>query len=288
MKCLGGRGLRSFWVVILVPLVGCASSERNRHVSLEVMSEQYDMWSALALCTFDSARFYKPDTESTHVSALALQFPPLIVQESGRMLPANDAAGDNASPVMYVDTKRLRVAGSFYDQVTYQWLASRDTEMSVDSAGDDLSIGDSEKVRGIRITVGQDGFAAVCEVLQPGSPFRRFFVSKSMEEAARKAYGEPLEGRRFAVESAIDAAPDVLVVGVFNDGPVTMGPYVYLDASLAVTTIRCRCSSSLVDAFSEEAVYQWLPIEAFPQQKNRTREREDLSILSVLRWPKGF
>ncbi len=265
-------------IVIAAELVGCHRGERDTRIQLKRLDEQYDTWSAAALVTFDSARYYKPNSETTSIDALTMQFSPLVVQASGRMLPAIEAAEEKPAPAMFVSTLRLRIGDASYDVITYQWLASRDARFH----------GNAKEVRGLRVTVGQDGFAAVCEVLQPGSPFRRMFVSKSIEEAARMAHGEPLMGRRFAIESAIDTSPDVLVVGVFDDGPIPMGPYVYLDAALDVTAIRCRCSDSLVDTFTDEAVYEFLSIEDLPRRDGVAHSQDEISPIQSLRWPNGF
>ena len=57
--------------------------------------------------------------------------------------------------------------------------------------------------------------------------------------------------------------PDVVVARIIDDGPVPMGPYVYLNAlpSRAVTTALCRCSPSQVEAFIETRYYDLRPLE---------------------------
>ncbi len=269
MKGLG----YAHWLILVVFVAqsaGCVHSERNLHLEhMKTLAAQYETWSAASKQTYDSARYFKPNTESASVSALALEFAPLVVQEAGGMSSYGDAGEENSSPAMIVDIKRVGMGDSDYDQITYQWLVSK-------------------KVRGLRITVGQDGFAAAIEVIQPGASHRRVFVSKSMEAAARAAYGEPLAGRRYAVEPTIESAPHVLVVGTFGDGPIPMGPFVYVNAAIDVAAIRCRCSDSLVDAFSQESVYELLPIDAMPRHDGGTKYQAATSIVQKLRWPSGF
>ncbi len=278
--------LRSVLILFMATLVGCVSNTGESRTRSVCSAACYDTWTARASRTFASARYFKPDTKSTKMSVLVHQFSPLVVQESGWMLP--DALAAGGPPIVYVEESRLIIRELVYDQITYRWLVLRDQERNPLQEGRHVGHEKSHEIRGLRITVGQDGFAAVCEVIQPGSLYRRVFVSKSMEEAARKAFSEPLEGRRYAVELSVDLAPHVIVVGVFDDGPIPMGPFVYLDAALNVTAIRCRCSASLVDAFSDESVYEFLPFESMQTIDRNVRESCDKTIVQSLRWPGGF
>jgi hypothetical protein len=155
--------------------------------------------------------------------------------------------------------------------------------------------------RGVRITLGQDGLPLVWEALSTDTRTRVLFIAESLEQAARREFGEPLPGRRFSIERAADEAPDVVVARIIDDGPVPMGPYVYLNAppSRAVTTVLCRCSPSQVEAFIETRYYDLLPLETIdPTSRGLMRWVGTLvydesrraapgkSLDRILRWPR--
>ena len=115
------------------------------------------------------------------------------------------------------------------------------------------------------------------------------------------AFGDPLPGRRFSIERAADEAPDVVVARIIDDGPVPMGPYVYLNAppSRAVTTVLCRCSPSQVEAFIETRHYDLLPLETIDSSDGERgwwagtlvydesrRAAPGKPLDRILRWPK--
>ena len=97
-------------------------------------------------------------------------------------------------------------------------------------------------MQGIRITLNSAGQPVIWEVLADSSGAELFFVSQNLEAAAMAEFGKPLPGRRYAIERSVEAAPDVVVARVIDDGPVAMGPIVYLSAGTrAVSTLICRC-----------------------------------------------
>ena len=96
--------------------------------------------------------------------------------------------------------------------------------------------------QGIRITLDARSQPAAWEVLTDTSGLRLIFVSQSLEAAAAAEFGKPLQGRRYAIERDLGQAPGVVVPRVVDDGPVAMGPIVYLcEGTRNVSTVICRC-----------------------------------------------
>ena len=126
------------------------------------------------------------------------------------------------------------------------------------------------------------------------------FVSRSLESAARSTFGPPSPRRRFSIERLITDAPLSVVARVLDDGPIPMGPYVYVDSEGRVTTVLCRCMPSQVRAFSGNGYYDLQPLEALGpigsvamrgmdgfSKKNHTSRQEvhEKPITERLRWP---
>ncbi len=94
------------------------------------------------------------------------------------------------------------------------------------------------------------------------APVFVFFVSSSLELTAKESFKHVLPGRRFAIERPTDQAPAAIVAGTFEDGPIPMGPYVYLSApDRRITTVICRCSPSQVGEFVQSVYYELIPLE---------------------------
>ena len=240
--------------------------------------EQIIAWTELS---FQRAIFYKPREDS--MTGLEMTFAPLIVQEvadgdatapnSFGALVAVDGSRariDSEKPTLYATAVTMGINGADHEQVVYVWRYP-----AVDRGGRSIS----REGRGVRITLGQDGSPLVWEALSTDTRTTVLFIAESLEQAARREFGDPLPGRRFSIERAADEAPDVVVARIIDDGPVPMGPYVYLNAppSRAVTTVLCRCSPSQVEAFIETRYYDLVPLKTM-----------DPSSGGLMRWAVGW
>jgi len=250
--------------------------------------------------SFERAVFYKPREDS--MAGLEMTFAPLIVQEVyGGVDPIDpspfgaivgrggaavglhpnplcererEARVDPSRPTLYAGTFTTRIRGVDHDQVVFFWRypARSDEPWCEVPISHHLSL----EGRGVRITLGSDGFPLVWEALSTATDTRILYVSESLERAAVRAFGGPLPGRRYAVERPIHPATreswgdhsmnevsNVVVARLLDDGPVPMGPYVYLNAPplRRVTTILCRCMPSQVSEFVETRYYDVVPLE---------------------------
>lgn len=253
-----------------------------------------------AVREFDKAVFYKPRVEGVEAEVGALA--PLIVREvSGEAAePAapqwlKAVAFENwfrpnqeaHKPTVYYETGTLTIAGIEYDVITYTWFDVATSPPVTEP-----------KPRKLTTVIGHDDFPILWEfehMLGPPRP-RLLFVSASLE---RQAADEFRRGRRHDVEWTFDVAPGAIIVRVIEDGPIPMGPYVYLDAvSGDVTTLLCRCSPSQVREFVEEGFYDLRPMEQLNAHlaQHRWKTCGALSLIQdqnrrpydfLLRWPVG-
>ncbi|MFQ5429077.1 MAG: hypothetical protein ACE5E1_02100 [Phycisphaerae bacterium] len=215
---------------------------------------------------FASGWFYKPldATASERTVALA----PLIVQAldaaaSGPRLEdriaaiERDASGavryDTDRPTVYAATSQAMLHGRPYEQVVYVWwYPPRPGDHSAPA-----------QWRGYRMTLGADGFPIIWEALGNARGPVALYVSETLEQAAAKAFGPPLPGRRHAIEHAVVERPNVVVARILADGPAPMGPFVYLTAGRkSIATLLCRCMASQVSALPESVPYRLEPLAA--------------------------
>jgi len=141
------------------------------------------------------------------------------------------------------------------------------------------------------MVLDDDGFPVVYEVLRDSSGARVLYVDSALEEQAAVEHGAPLPGRRFAIERSADHAPDTIVAGILEPGPVPLGPFVYLDAAgLDAVGLICRCMPSRVDAIRENAEYRLVPREhAVPPEGLALADtRSAAAVGDALRLPASF
>lgn len=226
---------------------------------------------------FEAGAFFKPREDAT--GGVELELAPLIIQQvdaGARTVPTQDRFGlvtcdtngevrvDVTRPTVYAASGTIEIEGDEYQRIVYLWFHPP----ASDSRG-------LVRCHVLALTIDRDGFPAVLEVtrfdLGPGERPRRdsrlriLFVSGSAEIRARETYGPALGGRHYAIERDIRDAPNTVVARVIEDGPIPMGPFVYLELqTLEVTTLLCRCSSSQVDEIVETRYYELAPIEHLP------------------------
>jgi len=179
------------------------------------------------------------------------------------------------------------IDGVKHDQITFFWKLRFETPIrSRIEIGNERSPSYAAATIGIRITLGTDGFPVVWEVLDSRSGHRILYVSRAAESRARAQFGEPLGGRQFAIERAAEEVPHVILVRILDDGPVPMGPYLYVDMSDRITSVLCRCNPAQVDKFVEEDTYQILSVTEAEEALDINIRPIDLD--AALRWPQGL
>jgi len=251
----------------LVLACGCRQPEvetkKPAPIDLSLVRKGHESLRKATKRRFERGAFLSPSDDSD-VGEL-IWMAPLAVQELGKekdemeasvrpgalvVDPSGQAVVDTEQLTVYLISSRVQLGQQRFDQLTYLWFYLPEST--------DGRIG----WRGCRIILSKQRFGVVWEVLSSEATQRVFYVPKSLEKASEKEHGPPLAGRHHAVEPALEDHPDVIVARVVGDGPQPMGPFVYLDQSLAVTTMMCRCDPSQVDAFPQSVNYRLTPIDS--------------------------
>jgi hypothetical protein len=225
---------RIFVPITLLGIAGFASTRPTK----PLMGSQREAIQARVSTNFDYTVLFKPAEAGTSGTG-DLKFAPLIIQEVADTNLATiwrdqfDVA-DSRSLVIS-ETGTNLVNGRPHDQFAYVWSYSSST----------LPGQSVRKSQGVRLTLNAAGEPVIWEVLEDSSGAEILYVSQSLELAARAEFGPPLPGRKFSIERSLKDAPQTVVASVIDDGPVPMGPVVYLQQGTGnVTTIICRCMAS--------------------------------------------
>jgi hypothetical protein len=252
------------------------------------VSRSYDPVVAARVRSRTTAEFalgvyYKPGDHA--MTGLERELVPLIIDEATSKKPARDTLictpaeqgiCDSSGAAVYSATSTVSIVGQAYDQVLYVWFYH--------------SIDAQVLGRGVRVVIGRDGFPMLWEALSPVDATRVFFVSRGLEEHAARQFGAVLPGRTFAIERSIQESPGVVVARILSDGPVPMGPWVYVGRSPAreIVTVLCRCMPSQVDEFVRTIKYDLQPFEAIPDGVYAEWLRgltSGVVLTDLLRWP---
>jgi len=219
---------------------------------------------------FAEACFFKPEEAKTN--DLAFTLAPLILQEVTRAtepLSQPDRFGtlnlfdgflalDRSRPAIYWQADTVRLKGKEHVRFAFVWCYSPGASGQGESA---LAL------QGIRITRNTSGQPVIWEVLADSSGAELIFVSQSLEAAALAEFGKVLPTRRYAMERSVAEAPNVIVARVIDDGPVAMGPFVYLSAGTrTVSTLICRCMPAQAKKLLATSAYDLLPFQAMTTQ----------------------
>lgn len=216
-----------------------------------------------ATVSFREADFLKPAEGDTE--ALTFKLAPLLIQEVesparttlsaigfGTLAFTNGTAAlVKSRAAVYVQPETVLIQGMPHLSFTYLWL------YEVESS---RRRGGGLPVQGVRLTLNSEGEPVIWEVLADPSGAELIFVSHKLEAAALAQFGQPLPGRRYAVERGTNEAPTTVVARVIEDGPIPMGPIVYLGArAQGVSTLICRCMPAQAKELRSTSTYDLLP-----------------------------
>ena len=220
---------------------------------------------------FAQVWLFKPSEPKT--ADLGYTLAPLILQEVANSGPrenppvrfgelglSNGVPGVGFDrPSVYLKADVVTINGKDHARFTYLWFY---TANAARISGEPLP------VQGFRMTLDMAGNPAVWEVLAEPPNTRLIFVARSVEALALAQYGPPLRGRHYAVERDLLECPQVVVPRVLEDGPVAMGPIIYLNAeSRAVVTLICRCMPAQAERLVGTSLYELVPTDGSPVER---------------------
>ncbi len=248
-------GVRTVAILLLAWSAGCRSAEPGSSpppadpvvaADSKKPPTDYDFTEI----QFELAEYWKPSESGAAIEDV--QLAPLLVLETSMdqapaARPLNCGGGGVAADdvvCMYFDDGAARLHDRDYRQRSYMW--------QIEDAGKRVWIG-------YRLTMGEDGLPFVWEWFDERRDVALIFVSRRLEDAAAEAFGPPLPGRRYSVETAADVHGDVIVPRVLDKSPEPLGPFVYMDRRNRMTTLICRCMPSQVKQFSDTVYYRLRP-----------------------------
>jgi hypothetical protein len=293
---------------LLASVLGlCAWACVNIHADQAHAALPYAGICQRATNEFAEACFFKPAEAKTN--DLAFTLAPLILQEVngapeplfrpdrfGTLSLSNGLlALDRSRPAIYWQADTVRLKGKEHVRFAYVWCYALGASGQGESA---LAL------QGIRITLNSAGQPVIWEVLADSSGAELIFVSQSLEAAALAEFGKALPTRRYAIERSVEEAPNVVVARVIDDGPVAMGPFVYLSADTrTVSTLICRCMPAQAKKLLATSAYDLLPFPATAAQPLLTQakvlvreptafwpgdQQRDVRLEHCLRLPSAF
>jgi hypothetical protein len=119
------------------------------------------------------------------------------------------------------------------------------------------------QLQAIRVTFDSEDRPAIWEVFRERSGAELIWISQAFEISAADQFGSPLPGRMSSAEQSFADAPRAIVPAIVDDGPMPMGPMLYMDAHGDVPVVACRCSAIQASTLEERGLYQlsWISSE---------------------------
>lgn len=238
----------------IVFALGCSSV--NRPVVPVTDAVRQEIYRR-ALNEFERVTLFKPELSDTN--SISLTMAPLIFQQAPGL--GFTAQKQKAIRTVWFSSRQVAIRGREHRQLLYFWEQSRPAFFSV-------------SFQGIRITLNASGEPAVWEILSDSSGAEIIWVSQALEMAAVKEFGTVLPGRLMSIERAISNTPCVAVASTVDDGPMPMGPILYLAESGDVHVVACRCAALQAQTLGEQAVYRLREI-SIDQAQAKLRQSSD-------------
>jgi hypothetical protein len=239
----------------LLNAVGAAAARGGRFADAAV-----ETFQSRATNTWHQGFLLKPQESSS--SGLDYQLAPLLlfVGQTNGAVSGNALTNLTLGTVTY-DTKKVEfepttqaVYWSFETgnqpegetgRMTYRWF--QETQR-----------GGTNRVQsqGIRLRLNAEGQPVVWEVLADSSGARLYYVSKSYAERIKSVEGGAVPA--FSTPPPPEEAS--VLVRELDDGPVPMGPIVYIDPGTGdVVSVICRCMAAQVEGLVGSRSFELVP-----------------------------
>lgn len=214
---------------------------------------------------FPHSVLWKPEMDGE--AALDPYLAPLLYLEADAedplaralLVTASGEGAGSATPTLYFADETVVVRDASRRQLTFLWfVASR--------------AGDPPRANALRVTCGEDGMPWVYELLptEAGAPA---YVSKGAEARATAAFGAP-EVDAYALGGGATPGTQLHLRGVFQNGPVPMGPYVYASrADAQLLDLHCRCAPTRGGEILEMGTYGLRPLASLLGERPDLAER---------------
>jgi hypothetical protein len=190
---------------------------------------------------FSDVVLLKPAASADETS-LTTRLAPLLIQTA---TPTNTStlSADHPAPQLQAHKGIVLINNRWHWQYTYTWQPPTGQQRN----------------QGVRLTLDSRDTPGLWEILSDSSGQQILYVSQTLEHAARAESGPPLPGRKFSIERSLDESPDVVVANVIEDGPMAMGPILYLDDNHDVLALICRCMPAQFQNLRAQTDYELFP-----------------------------
>jgi hypothetical protein len=250
---------RLVFCLAVVAALGSACGSPHQLVSGSLSAQRRAELEARSAIVFTTGVLYKPNPAP--IETLASKLAPLIIEQlngegtetdADRFGSVDASQVDASRPAVYASDSQISIHGQTHAQVTFVWCyAPEHTPPG------------SALIQGLRITLNRTGAPVIWEPLLSEENLRVIFVARSLEAAAATEFGRPLPGRHYSIEPGLEQESPVVVAKVIDDGPVAMGPIVYLQAQTrAITTVLCRCMPAQIRQVAASQQYDLMPMES--------------------------
>jgi hypothetical protein len=260
--------------------VTCAFGDQSSRAEPRLVYER-------ATNTFARAFIYKPSEAAS--KELPFRLAPIIVQQAVLNPPEEQetrarpgrlelsTAGKTVVtplPTVYWSMNVAVISGKPRARLTYIWFYN---------VPEGSSPGTELPFQGVRLTLNENGNPVLWEILADPSGFDVVFAADSLERASEKQYGKTDAHRKFALEQPVSQAPSTIVARIIDDGPVPMGPILYLTAPHhSVSTLICRCMPSQAKDVLGTSTYELVEIQ------DSTAYSLSAGLRTMLALPKRF
>jgi hypothetical protein len=219
-------------LILMVAAVGCAGPDARTSTPLNAAARQQIYQRASEPMT--KVALFKPRTDAhpDYIYLAPLLFHPLTTQTE--------------FPALSFYTNAISIYGHSLKQLTWFWRPS--TPASGKAVSDH---------QGVRMTFAPSGKPVLWEVLSDRTGAELIFVSQELEMAAAREFGPAPTGRVCSIERPLSEANRTIVPTVVDDGPVPMGPMVYLNGGEDIAIVACRCSEAQAEELSAQGTYRF-------------------------------
>ena len=216
-KCHRRGMLLLFLTLLFVVALNSSCRLQRNHLRSAVTIERQQMLRSRSLMEFPEAVFLKPRLDGANRAEADLA--PLIVEQVaesqtretphlfGAVAIRRDGTleVDTEDRVVYTGTALVRMGQPEYRQVIFVW------------AYPTAEATEAIHWRGVRATIGPDGFPLAWEILSSDTDERHLFVASSLQRAAVEAFGEPVQDRCYALERPVGETPLTVVLRIIED-----------------------------------------------------------------------
>jgi hypothetical protein len=199
-----------------------------------VTDEERQAIYARSIAELDNVVLFKPRTDETHREAIYMA--PLLLLDKPRTGPE---IRSRSVKKVWFHRSQTTINGRSHEQQGFYW-----------------SMAGREFFQGVRVTLDSSAVPIFWEILQDSSDAELIWVSQATEIKAADQFGTALPGRLCSVERGFSETPLVVVPNVVDDGPLPMGPVIYLFQNGDVPMVACRCSSTHARTLEAQSSYE--------------------------------